>query len=354
MKRNTRWTKGICLILTTACLCMGPISASAEVENTDPYAEYHKMVDDMVSAIVENYENQSNRLETQINEIKEECSIMLQENNAARSANLSVLEQADALLYQEKLLEIEALETDQEELEEEKQDAIWNQLAGLGFVNGATDGEKFITETGEQIPLQPQLQALEAGQMQTSSSVMYQPQYKEFYYYVEYRGDLADWWKDYDLVSVQHKDDNGWYWNAVTVKGYEVTTNGTNTLLETIHCATKYSITEGSRISAREDFWNGTIFNVNDRTSQNMGTNYLSYLNKVTVQGWLHVNGEIRSTMVKSDFEHNYQTLLVRGGNITSSILDPVSFAMSVSYETETLRWLRTAGSRYITIPAGC
>ena len=102
---------------------------------------------------------------------------MLQENNAARSANLSVLEQEDALLYQEKLLEIEALETDQEELEEEKQDAIWNQLAGLGFVNGATDGEKFITETGEQIPLQPQLQALEAGQMQTSSSVMYQPQY---------------------------------------------------------------------------------------------------------------------------------------------------------------------------------
>ena len=128
--------------------------------------------------------------------------------------------------------------------------------------------------------------------------------------------------------------------------------SGSSTALLQKHCATKYAITEGDRISAREDFWNGVIFNVKDASSSTMGTSTFVYVNKVTVQGWLHVNGTSRSTMVKSDYEHNWIEWTWESATISGAGFE--DFNLSVTYKSNPHRWLRTAGSRNVTIPAGC
>ena len=160
--------------------------------------------------------------------------------------------------------------------------------------------------------------ATDAGYMQTTSSVSYDSKTKEFYYFVEYDYNekralgyygLDDSWGDYDLVSMQHKENTDWYWNNIIVTANLAHGFTGNSLAGK---ADKYQILDkglfnASAVSNREDLWNGCIFNIKDDDVSGP-QQYSGHIRYITLEGWLKPTGSDKSTQVKSEYEHNEYT----------------------------------------------
>lgn len=198
----------------------------------------------------------------------------------------------------------------------------------------------------------PDMLSSDAGQMQTSSDVMYFSSTKEFCYIASFSAKtfLNDMWGDYDLVSMEMKDNNGWYWNDISVAAYFNNYKMTESSRIEMGMANKYEIISGSKVSARTDFWNGCIFNVRDQKTGNaiMGNSY--GLSDLLLVGWLQTKGSSRVNYVKADYEHNYRAWIWEKVAISTTNLK--DFSLGVEYSSEGRRWLRSTGSKRIEIPS--
>lgn len=86
----------------------------------------------------------------------------------------------------------------------EKAEIISQTLESVGLVDISVD----YSEKNEGLSVDEiGTLAVDAGSIQTLSVVAYNNITSEFYYYVEYLGIINDLWGDYDLVSLQSKDD---------------------------------------------------------------------------------------------------------------------------------------------------
>lgn len=170
----------------------------------------------------------------------------------------------------------------------------------------------------------------------------------------EYVG-LNDSWGDYDLVSMQHKDNADWHWNNIIVTANLAVGNRTSSIAGK---ADKYGILDNGvsnacAVSNRNDFWNGCVFNIKDAnvkvvTGQSSTT---TEVKTVTLEGWLAPTGSNKTANVKSEYEHNYEKNVFSKVEINGVSLDNDSFSMNVTYEKFSGSWQRSSGSRLCTIP---
>lgn len=189
------------------------------------------------------------------------------------------------------------------------------------------------------------------GDWQTESYIFYWPETKEFSYWAWFYSStpILDMWGDYDLLSMEMKNDNGWYWNNIKAAAMFNDKNMNPDNAFEVGAADKHGIVSGNRVSARADFWNGCIFNIQDQTIQGMV--FLNGLSWLLMQGWLQTRGSSRTNYVKADFEHNYRrhifdAVVVSGSSITD-------FNLNVTYSNQGGSWFRTSGSKIVEIPSG-
>ena len=357
MKKNTS-KKKLCCLLTFFLLFNTVAYAQTgenEKNNKDPYEAFHNEISDMVASIREIGDSNIELIENQIYELNTESVFLLEQN-----LNINSIESTQ-MRYNDILSEINELEEEIVAIKKETDQEIASKLKEKGFIF-CTSRE---TESDSDIVNTMRLQGCDAGNMQTSSYVHYYPATKEFYYYVCYDYNaknslgayvgLDDSWGDYDLVSMQLKDDNGWYWNNIRVTA-KLAYGFYNNNIAGI--ADKYSIIDSglsgtSHVSNRNDFWNGCIFNVKD-SHISMPQSFSSEIRYVYVEGWLKTAGTSRSSQVKSEYEHNYEDWELGDVKISGTGLDYTNYKMEVSYSHQEGRWSRSAGSLVVTIPSGC
>lgn len=375
----------ICSLLAFTLL-IGTVAFAKTKENknnnADPYAAFHNEVNTKMQNIrVEKY-NEMALIDQQIIDLKKNSEALLNHINEDihRTANseeteaITDLQSSDAMLNQNDLdinhthslkeaetisnlqaqydvivSQIDSFENKKMQVKNQMYSEVDQTLKDLGFVKASTEIQS--DEIDENIALQE----TEPGYMQTKSDAYYYSQTKEFYYWVDYdytetnifgvKSGLDDIWGDYDLVSMQHKDDNGWNWNNITVDAYMVYRNSL------AGSADKYHIISGTAVSNRDDFWNGCIFNVKD---ENPSPDINFCIVKISLNGWLQTRGSSRSTQVKSEYEHNYKAWVFSSVQIESTGLNQSEFKMNVTYSKESKIWRRSAGSRVVQIPNGC
>lgn len=315
---------------------------------TDPYYDYHLSISAKIDEMRELRNSQIETKQKAIEELRTR-SMELYENS------VNSFSAESQTTYNEIIKSIDLVEEQIKTIQSEYFDNVYSYLRSVGM-------EIIDTGDNEEINGSIHLSATDAGNMQTTSSVSYSTLTDEFYYFVEYDYNqqnlvgtyvgLNDMWGDYDLVSMQHRENSDWYWDNIIVTANLANGFYGNSL---VGKADKYQILDAgffgtNSVSNREDLWNGCIFNVKD--SEVTGAqNFSSEIRYVTLEGWLKPTGTETSVQVKSEYEHNYQKLAWNSVTIGSTDLDDPSFSLEVIYEVVSGVWRRSAGSRLCTIP---
>lgn len=341
------------LALTLLFICISNPYALGYSEQTDPNKDFHSEIDEILESKTSDISNSILRIDNQIESATQEYQKTLIESYDIDKYNLNPYNNFlkgttelnnDIQKTQDYLSEINQLIVAKNEYILEKLELVKKELENLDFINVEINYD--ANSSDEAVDSISLLAA--PTSLKVSSVIAYYPSTKEFYYYVEYVIDLTDDWDTYDFVSMQLKDENGWYWNDIIVTtfrrdyGFDVMSGK----------ASKYGVISGNDVYCRADFWSGNVFAIRDGYRPTMfGTQ--SYINKIIVQGWLQVTGSSTSNQVKSDFEHNYKYILpIFGAEVTSVNLDKPTFKMSISYKNEQQHWAATAGSWAISIPS--
>lgn len=308
----------ISVLLLGSVLCSSAVWAmqAPETGSGDPYEAFHREIDAKIKEIYCRYS-------------AEKASIRAERDNkiAAKGAMANDMQNDIALLGQK----MQAVQRDyQNELKAmlESYGAVWLEDAS------------------------PALLSSDAGQMQTESNISYFSNTKEFFYIAAFSATpfLNDMWGDYDLASMEMKDDNGWNWNTIDVTAfYNNHTMSDSTRIE-MGQANQYHIYSGTHVSARTDFWNGCIFNIKDQTTGSAILGNAYGLSDILLIGWLQTRGASRVNYVRADFEHNFKRFVVSSVSVSGA--DIKNFNLNVTYSKESMRWTRTAGSRRAEIPS--
>lgn len=326
-------------------------SVSAQEISEDPYFDYHLQISKDIDQLREVRNAKINMLQEEISSCCEQASNLYKDRVSYSDCS--------QIKYNDLVQQIESLDADMLETRQDFYDSINQYLNSLGFI--AVNDEN----TQDVINKDIHLSATDAGKMQTNSSVYYNSSTNEFYYYVEYDytgknlfGEyvgLNDSWGDYDLVSMQHKDNADWHWNNIIVTANLAVGNRTSSIAGK---ADKYGILDNGvsnacAVSNRNDFWNGCVFNIKDAnvkvvTGQSSTT---TEVKTVTLEGWLAPTGSNKTANVKSEYEHNYEKNVFSKVEINGVSLDNDSFSMNVTYEKFSGSWQRSSGSRLCTIP---
>lgn len=305
----------VSVLLLVSVLCSGTVWAvqSPETGSGDPYAEFHEEIGKTVKEI---YISSFLKLQT----VQQDLA-SISTARTISSSNLKV-----------------ELENRLQNIKKEQSETLKQALVSYGAVP-IQDENDFA-----------QLKSI-PGDWQTGTDVFYWPETKEISFLTWFSGNspILDMWGDYDLLSMEMKNDNGWYWNNISAMAVFNDKNMNPDNVFDVGEADKYHVISGNRVSARSDFWNGCIFNIQDETIQGMV--FLNGLTGMIMQGWMQTRGSSRSNYVKADFEHNYRrhifdAVVVSGSSITD-------FNLSVSYSNQGGSWFRTSGSRLAEIPAG-
>lgn len=309
----------ISILLLGSILCSSSVWAIKDTDGlaNDPYAEFHEEIDQIVKEILISGFIKEQSVYQEIG------SIMTKENNFTTNKE-------DDLLKLEKGLR---------SIRKSQYTELEKALIPYGAVPIQNKDESTI-----------QLASI-PGDWQTESYIFYWPETKEFSYWAWFYSStpILDMWGDYDLLSMEMKNENGWYWNNIKASAMFNDKNMNSDNFFEVGAADKHGIISGNRVSARADFWNGCIFNIQDQTIQ--GMMFLNGLSWMLMQGWLQTRGSSRANYVKADFEHNYKRHIFDAVAVSgSSITD---FNLSVSYSNQGGSWFRTTGSRLVEIPAG-
>lgn len=341
----------IILVVLSMLISFCTISTFAEEGQRDPFYEYHLLISYKVDELREQRNDQIELLQNEMQNYRNESMQLYDESSSTYS-------QKDQIAYEALIESIALVEEKITAVDEQYYKSIEEYLTSLGM--------KVIDDFSSSCDVSDiHLSATDAGYMQTTSGVLYSYVTNEFYYHVEYDyagtflgayTGLNDLWGDYDLVSMQHKDNNDWYWNNIIVTANYADGFYGNENATLAGKADKYQILEGnmlggaSAVSNREDFWNGCIFNVRD-DQMNAQFDYSSEIRYVTLEGWLKPVGNSTETQVKSEYEHNYKTWVLASVAIGSTELNDDNFSLDVTYTKSSGSWRRSAGSRVCNIP---
>lgn len=346
--------KIICItLIATMIMSLFAFSASAqevpaEKNDTDPYYEYHLKISSDLDSMRETRNEQIAVHQKQIEEFRNYSMELYNEF-------LESLSMESQSTYNDIVDSISVLEGKIKNIQDEYFNDVYAYLQENGMEIVDNSNESTVSEDIH-------LSATDAGKMQTTSSVSYNSTTGEFYYFVEYDYygqnwistyvGLNDMWGDYDLVSMQHKENTDWYWNNIIVTANLAYGFYGNSL---VGKADKYQILDTgffntSSVSNREDFWNGCIFNIKDDEVSGPQS-FSSNIRYVTVEGWLKPTGSAKTTLVKSEYEHNYKEWIWNGVTVGATDLDDPSFSLEVSYTKSSGSWRRSAGSRNCTLP---
>lgn len=346
--------KIICMtLIATMIMSLLVFSASAEEafaekNDTDPYYEYHLEISRDLDSMRETRNEQIAVHQKQIEEFRNSSMELYNEF-------LNTLSVERQTTYSDIVDSISDLEGKIKNIQDKYFSDVYEYLQDNGMEIVDNSNELAVSQDIH-------LSATDAGKMQTTSSVFYNSATGEFYYLVEYDYyeqnllgayvGLNDIWGDYDLVSMQHKENTDWHWNNIVV-----TANLSNGYYgdSLVGKADKYQILDtglfnASSVSNREDFWNGCIFNIKDDEISGP-PNFRAHIRYVTVEGWLRPAGSAKTTLVKSEYEHNYKEWIWNGVTVGATDLDDPSFSLEVSYTKSSGSWRRSAGSRSCTLP---
>lgn len=348
MKQSKRIISLLLMLMLLFSFMSVSASATTTKPITDPHYDYHLSISYSIDALRAERSAQLEPLQKELTTLRSDAK-ELYDNRAAFS-------QASQVEYTNLINEINTLNTQIQAIEDKYFEDVALFLHSQGFVDVDSDADEAETSEGFH------LSATDAGYMQTSSNVTYNSTTGEFYYFVEYDYNqqslfgayvgLNDIWGDYDLVSMQHKENDDWFWNNIIVSadlgiGFAGTTLAGK--------ADKYQILSnglaGARaVSNRNDFWNGCIFNIKD-DEVSAHQSHSSEIRYVTLEGWLEPGGSQRTCLVKSEYEHNYAEWVLSSVAIGATLLNDESFSMDVTYELSSGAWPRSAGSKRCTIP---
>ena len=343
--------RAISLVLVFVFLIsFSTVTASAVESNpiSDPYYEYHLNISYSIDSLRAERSAQLEPLQNELTSLRTDAKELYEER-----ANFT---QDTQMTYTNLVNQIDMINTKIQQVEDKYFNNVASYLYSQGFVEIDSDIDESVTNDGFH------LSATDAGYMQTTSNVTYNTTTGEFYYFVEYDYNeqslfgayvgLNDMWGDYDLVSMQHKENNDWFWNNIIVSadlgiGFSGTTLAGK--------ADKYQILSnglaGARaVSNRNDFWNGCIFNIKD-AEVTAHQSHSSEIRYVTLEGWLEPGGSQTTCQVKSEYEHNYAEWVWSSVAIGATLLDDENFTMDVTYELSSGAWNRSAGSKRCTIP---
>lgn len=341
----------VSLLLTTVLMSyfLFATASAAEIKpSTDPYYDFHLNISYTVDALRADRSAQIEPLQSELLRLYSNAKELYEER-----MTFSLTSQKEYTIL---VNEIKMLNAKIQEIHNEYFDNVKAFLHSQGFIDVESDAVS--TEIFESF----HLSATDAGYMQTNSFVQYHPELGEFYYFVEYDYNqqnlfgayvgLNDSMGDYDLVSMQHKENDDWSWNNIIVSadlgiGFAGTTLAGK--------ADKYRIIDnglaGARaVSNRNDFWNGCIFNIKDDEVSAHQT-HSSEIRYVTLEGWLQPDGSQKTCLVKSEYEHNYKKAIWDSVSIGSALLDDLNFSMNVTYTAYSGSWSRSAGSRVCVLP---
>lgn len=323
-------------------------SATEAKPITDPHYDYHLNISYSIDTLRAERSAQLEPLQNELTMLRASAKEMYEER--------ATFTQATQAEYTALINEVNVLNSQIQEIEDEYFEKVADFLHSQGFV----DVDSNVVDDAASGDIH--LSATDAGYMQTTSSVSYNSSTGEFYYFVEYDYNqqnilgayvgLDDTWGDYDLVSMQHKENDEWFWNNIIVSadlgiGFSGTTLAGK--------ADKYQILSnglaGARaVSNRNDFWNGCIFNIKD-AEVCAHQSHSSEIRYVTLEGWLEPGGSATTCQVKSEYEHNYEEWVWSSVAIGATLLDDENFTMDVTYESSSGVWNRSAGSKRCTIP---
>ncbi len=344
--------KTICILIVVSFLiAFSSICTFAEEAETDPYYEYHLQISYKIDELREQRNNQIEPLHDQIKNYRNESMQLYNENSSTYS-------QMDQIVYDKLIDSITELEEKITAIEKQYYEDVEEYLISVGM--------QIVDEFSSSYEnTDIHLSATDVGYMQTNSSTLYSNSTDEFFYFVEYDYaqtslgsylGLNDLWGDYDLVSMQHKENSDWYWDNIIVTANYAQGFYGNPDATLAGKADKYQILENnvsgvSAVSNREDFWNGCIFNVSDKQIKNTALSYSSEIRYVTLEGWLKPTGDSTVTHVKSEYEHNYQTWVLASVVLGSTNLNDDEFSLEITYVKSSGAWRRSAGSRICAIP---
>lgn len=336
-------------LVVTLVIAFCSFSTSAEEPQVDPYYEYHLQISD---SIAELRTQRNEQIEPLQREIQTYRNASMQLYNTTTPANYT----AESQSTYDKIISITSLlEGKISDIQDEYYSNVQNYLISMGmtviseFEHADWDSDIHMSAT-------------DAGLMQTTSSVSYDPNTDEFFYFVEYDYQeqniwgaylgLHDSWGEYDLVSMQHRESTDWHWDNIIVTAELAYGFAGSSMAGK---ADKYQILDNgvsaaSAVSNRNDFWNGCIFNIRDSVI-NGPQNFSSEIRYVTLEGWLKPAGETTATQVKSEYEHNYDIWALSTISLGETTLNDESFSMEVVYTNTSGSWGRSAGSYYCTIP---
>lgn len=338
----------ILLIISTIVSILAIPSYAFETEK-DPYYDFHLQVSYHIDELRRIRDLQIEPIQEKIDNFRKQSEQLF-----SKRSNFSEKEN----MQKEYNIILNNITTAEEEILEIKNDyfnAVDLYLDEIGFEK--VNNKDFNNEVSKEF----HTSATDAGNMQTRSSISYNKTTKEFYYFVEYDygyknlfgtyTGLNDSWGTYDLVSMQHKGVNAWTWRNIIVTAnlaYGVAGNSVAGKADKYKILSSGFYGSPSAVSNRNDFWNGCIFNIRD-TEYSGPQSFSSHIRYVTVEGWLKTSGTVKTTQVKSEYEHNYSKLLAKV-SIGSTNLNDNAFKMDVTYEKSSGKWMRSAGSRNATI----
>lgn len=344
MKKVKKFT-ALFLVLSLS-VSIFAFSASAATVSKDPNFDFHMQISTHIDELRNIRDAKIEPLQKQIEDYQQEAMSLFEEKS---QYSVTAQNTYDIIVNNiaENEVKIDAIKN-------EYFNNIKNYLSSMGFDEVE---ETNLIETEDKTI---HTSATDVGKMQSTSSVTYNKTKNEFYYLVEYDYNaknilgsylgLNDAWGTYDLVSMQHRDERNWSWNNIIVTANLAYGFYGNSL---VGKADKYEILDTglagtSAVSNREDFWNGCVFNVKD-TEVSGPQNFSSEIRYVTVEGWLKPSGTVKSTAVKSEYEHNYKTKTATV-SVDASTLDNGTFGMKVEYSSTIGTWRRSAGSKTCTI----
>lgn len=313
-----KWSRVfISVLLLASIFCSSGVWAvkGSEIVSRDPYEELHREIEEKIKDIYCNYSSQAASVRAEIRNSVETKGIVSDEVSWA----------------------VQPLEREMQMIQQDYKSEMKEMLESYGAVWLEDDSPSLLSD---------------AGQVQTDSNVAYMSTTKEFCYIAAFYATtfLNDMWGDYDLVSMEMKDDNGWNWNKISVTAYFNNYTMSDSTMTEMGEDNQYHIISGTHVSARTDFWNGCIFNVRDQTTGNaiLGNTY--GLSDLLLIGWLQTRGTSRVNYVRADFEHNFKRFIVSSVSVSGA--DIKNFNLNVTYSRESMRWTRTAGSKRAEIPA--
>ena len=342
------------ILIFVFCVLSFNIGTYANNNEQDPYYDFHMQISSTIEEMRFERNKKIQAVEDQMDNLKTFATDLLNER-----ATYSVEKENT---YKNITKKLSQLNSEVQEIKKEYSTSLEYYLENIGFV--LIDDNIDFEHTDKKIVHTSA--STNANYMQTTSTLTYFPTTKDFYYYVEYDYNqknlfgayigLSDSAGDYDLVSMQHKETMDWYWNNIIVTA-EFANAWDATGSASAGKADKYRIINNcnvpnspSRVSNRNDFWNGCVFNVDD-TAIKYSDGYDSEIRYVTLEGWLQSSGTATSSAVKSEYEHNYQKWVFSSVTVSGVNLNDSSFSMEVSYSKSSGVWQRSAGSRVCILP---